>query len=156
MFVHTLLSKIPSGARTCHLVAGRYVCQPRMKWRFGWNIIFHYFTDAADPQRTARHVGTDGARDDRRHRLGVSSPSCDFRTVDCLSGVAWTYTWAFRGTPVYVQLLLWGFIALLYPTFAIGIPFTHLYLVHFNANTVFIPVQRRGRRSGTQRGRVLF
>jgi polar amino acid transport system permease protein len=45
----------------------------------------------------------------------------------------------FRGTPVYVQLLLWGFIGFLYPTFAIGIPFTHVYLVQFSANTVFIP-----------------
>jgi polar amino acid transport system permease protein len=38
-----------------------------------------------------------------------------------------------------VQLLLWGFIAFLYPTFAIGIPFTHIYFFHFGANTVFIP-----------------
>jgi polar amino acid transport system permease protein len=56
-----------------------------------------------------------------------------------MSGVAWTYTWLFRGTPVYVQLLMWGFIALLYPTFAIGIPFTHVYLLHFGANSLFPP-----------------
>jgi polar amino acid transport system permease protein len=56
-----------------------------------------------------------------------------------LSGAAWSYTWAFRGTPVYVQILFWGFIGFLYPYFAIGIPFTHVYLVHFHANSVFIP-----------------
>src|ERR1700722_5404573 len=47
MFVHTLFSKIPSGARTCHLVAGRYQCHAQLKWRFGWTLIFHYFTDGA-------------------------------------------------------------------------------------------------------------
>jgi polar amino acid transport system permease protein len=40
---------------------------------------------------------------------------------------------------VYVQLLIWGYIAVLYPKFAIGIPFTHVYLVQFSATRVFIP-----------------
>jgi polar amino acid transport system permease protein len=56
-----------------------------------------------------------------------------------LSGAAWTYTWAFRGTPVYVQILFWGFIGDLFPYLSIGIPFTHVYLVHFHAISVFIP-----------------
>jgi len=54
-----------------------------------------------------------------------------------LSGAAWTYTWAFRGTPVLVQILIWGNIAFLYPKIAIGIPFTHIYLVRGSANSVF-------------------
>jgi polar amino acid transport system permease protein len=137
MFVHTLLSKIPSGARTCRLVAGRYVCQPRMKWRFGWNIIFHYFTDAAILRGLLVTLELTGLAMVVGITLGVLVAIMRLSHSRLLSGVAWTYTWAFRGTPVYVQLLLWGFIALLYPSFAIGIPFTHLYLVHFNANTVF-------------------
>ncbi|HEY9474024.1 MAG TPA: amino acid ABC transporter permease [Mycobacteriales bacterium] len=36
---------------------------------------------------------------------------------------AWVYTWFFRGTPVLVQLLFWGFIARLYPELSLGIPF---------------------------------
>jgi polar amino acid transport system permease protein len=32
---------------------------------------------------------------------------------------------------------MWGAIAFLYPSLAIGIPFTHIYLVHFGANSVF-------------------
>lgn len=37
-----------------------------------------------------------------------------------VSGIAWIYVWFFRGTPVYLQLLLWFNIALIFPR--IGIP----------------------------------
>jgi polar amino acid transport system permease protein len=40
-----------------------------------------------------------------------------------LAGTSWVYTWFFRGTPVLVQLIFWGFIAQLYPRLSIGIPF---------------------------------
>ncbi len=41
-----------------------------------------------------------------------------------LSTISWVYIWFFRGTPVYVQILLWGnFGALYYKLFA-GLPFT--------------------------------
>lgn len=37
-----------------------------------------------------------------------------------VSSIAWLFVWFFRGTPVYLQLLLWFNIALIFPT--IGIP----------------------------------
>lgn len=40
-----------------------------------------------------------------------------------LKSVAWFYLWIFRGTPVYVQLVFWGLIAVIYNTIDIGIPF---------------------------------
>jgi polar amino acid transport system permease protein len=40
-----------------------------------------------------------------------------------LSSAAWVYLWVFRGTPVYTQLVFWGLISVLYPSFGIGIPF---------------------------------
>jgi polar amino acid transport system permease protein len=40
-----------------------------------------------------------------------------------LSSAAWVYTWFFRGTPVIVQLIFWGFIAQIYPRLSLGIPF---------------------------------
>ncbi|MFI6336869.1 amino acid ABC transporter permease [Streptomyces sp. NPDC050535] len=36
------------------------------------------------------------------------------------SGVAWLYIWFFRGTPVYVQLLLWFNLALIFPVLNLG------------------------------------
>jgi polar amino acid transport system permease protein len=55
-----------------------------------------------------------------------------------LSGVAWLYTWFFRGTPVLVQIVFWSFIGLLYRYPSLGIPFGPSY-VYFDAN-VLIPV----------------
>ncbi|MEZ5157312.1 MAG: amino acid ABC transporter permease [Candidatus Nanopelagicales bacterium] len=40
-----------------------------------------------------------------------------------MSGSAWVFVWAFRGTPVYVQLFLWANIIALYTTVGLGIPF---------------------------------
>jgi polar amino acid transport system permease protein len=44
------------------------------------------------------------------------------------SRIAWLYIWFFRGTPLFVQLLFWGYIAALYPTVSVGIPLTGLDL----------------------------
>ena len=41
-----------------------------------------------------------------------------------LSAVSWGYIWFFRGTPILVQILFWGFLGALYPTIFLGIPFT--------------------------------
>lgn len=43
-----------------------------------------------------------------------------------LSGLSWLYIWFFRGTPVYVQIVIWGFFGILYPKIFIGLPFTGL------------------------------
>jgi polar amino acid transport system permease protein len=45
-----------------------------------------------------------------------------------LSTIAWAYIWFFRGTPVYVQIILWGNIGVLYSRFYAGLPFTGLSL----------------------------
>jgi polar amino acid transport system permease protein len=139
MYVHTLFSKIPSGARTCHLVAGRYQCHAVLKWRFGWNVIFQYFTNGEVLRGLVVTLELTGAAMVVGIILGVVFAIMRLSRSRLMTGVAWTYTWLFRGTPVYVQLLMWGFIGFLYPTFAIGIPFTHVYLFHFGANSVFIP-----------------
>ncbi|HEX5496701.1 MAG TPA: amino acid ABC transporter permease [Mycobacteriales bacterium] len=52
-----------------------------------------------------------------------------------VAGSAWTYTWFFRGTPVLVQLLFWGFIARLYPRLSLGIPFGPSF-VSVDSNTL--------------------
>jgi polar amino acid transport system permease protein len=55
-----------------------------------------------------------------------------------LSTVSWVYIWLFRGTPVLVQILFWQFIAAVYPTIDLGIPFGPQF-VHLNANNVITP-----------------
>jgi polar amino acid transport system permease protein len=43
-----------------------------------------------------------------------------------LSGLSSLYIWFFRGTPVYVQIVIWSFFGILYPKIFIGLPFTGL------------------------------
>jgi polar amino acid transport system permease protein len=50
-----------------------------------------------------------------------------------VSGASWLYIWFFRGTPLYVQLLFWGFFGALYKTIDIGIPFGPSF-IHLNTN----------------------
>jgi polar amino acid transport system permease protein len=40
-----------------------------------------------------------------------------------VSSASWFYIWLFRGTPVYVQILLWYDLSYLYPHVSVGIPF---------------------------------
>jgi polar amino acid transport system permease protein len=44
-------------------------------------------------------------------------------TNPILARVAGTYIWFFRGTPVITQLVFWNFLAALFPTLGLGIPF---------------------------------
>lgn len=41
-----------------------------------------------------------------------------------LSSLARLFIWFFRGTPVLVQIIFWGYLGALYPVLSIGIPFT--------------------------------
>ena len=55
-----------------------------------------------------------------------------------VSTIAWLYAWFFRGTPVLVQVIFWSFIAILYPTLSLGIPFGPEF-VYFDSN-LLIPI----------------
>ncbi len=55
-----------------------------------------------------------------------------------VAGASGLYIWFFRGIPVLVQILFWSFIAALYPTVSLGIPFGP-DLVHGDANTLITP-----------------
>ncbi|MEY9849380.1 amino acid ABC transporter permease [Streptacidiphilus sp. MAP5-3] len=43
-----------------------------------------------------------------------------------LRGVSSLYVWVFRGTPLLVQIIFWGFLGAFYKNTMIGIPFTHI------------------------------
>jgi polar amino acid transport system permease protein len=54
-----------------------------------------------------------------------------------LSGVAAAYVWFFRGTPVITQLIFWNFLAALFPTLGLGVPFGPQF-VTFDTNTLIV------------------
>ena len=54
--------------------------------------------------------------------------------------VAWGYIWFFRGTPLLVQIIFWGFLAALYDRIQLGLPFTDVNVVDVSTNSVVGPV----------------
>lgn len=56
-----------------------------------------------------------------------------------LSSLAWLYTWFFRGTPLLVQVIFWGNIALLIRRFEVGIPFTNIVWFSTSTNELVTP-----------------
>lgn len=56
-----------------------------------------------------------------------------------VSGASWFYIWVFRGTPVFVQLLLWFFVAAVYPHISIGIPFDGPELIGWKSKDLITP-----------------
>lgn len=57
-----------------------------------------------------------------------------------LRAVASLYVWFFRGTPLLVQIIFWGFLAALYQRIQLGIPFTDLHVIDVSTNAVVGPV----------------
>jgi polar amino acid transport system permease protein len=55
--------------------------------------------------------------------LGVLLAMMRLSPNPVLKAVAWTYLWIFRGTPIYVQLVLWGLVPVIYRNIQIGVPF---------------------------------
>jgi len=53
-----------------------------------------------------------------------------------LSGISWVYIWFFRGTPVYVQIILWANVGVLYPRLFAGLPFTGIVLGSTNSGSL--------------------
>jgi len=56
-----------------------------------------------------------------------------------LMSVAWFYVWAFRGTPVLVQIVLWGYLGLLFDQVRLGIPLTDVVFWSIDTNTLVTP-----------------
>ena len=53
-----------------------------------------------------------------------------------LSTVARLFIWFFRGTPVLVQIIFWGYLGALYPVLSLGIPFTGIDVVSGRTNDI--------------------
>lgn len=57
-----------------------------------------------------------------------------------LSTMASLFLAFFRGTPVLVQLIFWGYLGFLYSKLTLGIPFTDLHLWSADTNQVMTPI----------------
>ena len=53
-----------------------------------------------------------------------------------LRGISFIYIWFFRGTPLLVQIVFWGFLGLLYAKISAGVPFTDITFFSVDTNTL--------------------
>ncbi|MFD3538477.1 amino acid ABC transporter permease [Streptomyces sp. NPDC058662] len=56
-----------------------------------------------------------------------------------LYGMSSLFVWAFRGTPLLVQIIFWGYAAALYSQIKIGVPFTGITFASWDTNSVLTP-----------------
>ncbi len=139
MLIHTLLSKIPNGQVACQTIDAVRTCHNVVNWRFSWNVVFQYFTVTEIIQGLGRTLLLTVISMTIGITLGVTIAIMRISESRLLSSTAWSYTWFFRGTPVYVQLIFWFNIAAIFPLITLGVPFTHITFFHLDTVTFFTP-----------------
>jgi polar amino acid transport system permease protein len=75
--------------------------------------------------------------------LGVLLAIMRLSNNPVMNTLAWLYVWAFRGTPLLIQIVFWGYLGLLYSQISLGIPFTDLTIFSIDTNTL-IPALTAG------------
>ena len=106
--------------------------------RFGWHLVGQYFFSSRVVHGLVVTLELTVVSMVVGIVLGVVLAVMRLSPNPLISGASWVYIWLFRGTPVLVQLLFWNFIAALYPTIDIGIPFGPAFL-HADANQLIGP-----------------
>lgn len=106
----------------------------------GWHVVGHYLFNSLILNGTmvtlcltaiAMLVGVVGGTIMATMRL---SPN------PIVSTFAKSYIWFFRGTPILIQIIFWGYFGAIYPSIKLGIPFTHVTFVTMNSGSVMTPM----------------
>ena len=105
---------------------------------FEWGIIGHYFTSSRVLQGLVTTLELTALCMAIGIVIGILLAVMRLSPNPLVSATSWLYIWFFRGTPVLVQILFWGYISALYPRLSLGIPFGPQF-VHFTANSVISP-----------------
>jgi polar amino acid transport system permease protein len=91
--------------------------------RFEWGVVAHYLTSDSILMGLRRTLDLTVITMVIGVGLGVVLAVMRLSSNRILSGAAWAYVWAFRGTPLLVQLLLWFNLSALYPVIGLNLPF---------------------------------
>ncbi|HET7049762.1 MAG TPA: amino acid ABC transporter permease [Solirubrobacteraceae bacterium] len=120
------------------LVAASIVRSIVTNSRFHWGTVGHYLFDARILHGVVVTLELTFLSMIIGIVLGVIAAVMRLSPNPLISGASWVYVWFFRGTPLLVQLLFWNFIAALYPTIDLGIPFGPS-LIHLDSNSLIKP-----------------
>lgn len=73
--------------------------------------------------------------------LGIGTMIAVMRlsTSPVLYGLATFFVWIFRGTPLLVQIIFWGYAAALYTYVKVGVPFTDITFFQTETNSLLTP-----------------
>ncbi|WP_227471742.1 amino acid ABC transporter permease [Paenarthrobacter sp. YJN-5] len=106
---------------------------------FGWPVVAQYFTSPRVLEGLVNTLQLTVVAMVLGVVLGVILAVMRLSTNPALYAASGLYIWFFRGTPIFVQLLFWGFISALYPTLALGIPGTKPWF-ETDTNSVITPI----------------
>lgn len=104
-----------------------------------WDIIGHYLFAGLIFDGLATTLWLTAAAMALGLGLGTVIAIMRLSTNPVLYGLSSLFVWIFRGTPLLVQIIFWGYAAALYKNVLIGIPFTDITFVQADTNTLLTP-----------------
>jgi polar amino acid transport system permease protein len=103
--------------------------------RFEWGVVGHYLFDSRILHGVVVTIELTVISMAIGIVLGIVFAVMRLSPSPVLKAASWFYIWFFRGTPLLVQLLFWGFVAAVYPTIDLGVPFGPSF-IHLHSNTL--------------------
>lgn len=91
--------------------------------RYEWSVVGEYFTSTQILSGLFKTIQLTVIAMIAGIVLGILIAVMRLSPNPALSLPASAFVWLFRGTPVFVQLLFWGYISALYPSLSLDIPF---------------------------------
>jgi polar amino acid transport system permease protein len=106
---------------------------------FGWDVVGHYVASGEVLSGLGKTIELTVIAMVIGIVLGVLLAVMRLSSNPAMSSFASAYVWFFRGTPVFVQLLFWGYASALYPHLGLGIPFGPVF-ISTETNSLITPV----------------
>ncbi|MEA2377063.1 MAG: polar amino acid transport system permease protein [Thermoleophilaceae bacterium] len=107
--------------------------------RFEWRIVGDYFFSSAILKGLVLTLELTAIAMALGIVLGIALAVMRLSPNPLVSWSSSAYIWLFRGTPILVQILFWSFIAAIYPTISLGIPFGGPDFLEGSANVIITP-----------------
>ena len=106
--------------------------------RFEWSVVGHYFISSQILHGLVKTIELTVIAMVTGIALGMLLAVMRLSRNPAMSALGAAYVWLFRGTPVFVHVLFWGYISALYPRLSLGIPFGP-HFVSGNMNSLITP-----------------